>query len=133
LNGSSKKLRLLLVVVMIAGLVMVAIPVCAAPACAEGSSGMPGMASHIMLAGASHSALTAAFTAFCDMAVTVQNAVDSVLPAASGLLTGLGAAFALLAGLGIALSYGWTPRRAAAAFARILSPPGDLRGVRLLI
>jgi hypothetical protein len=134
LNGSSKTLRLLLVVVMIAGLVMVAIPVCAVPACAESSSGTPGMASHAVFPGASHSALSAVFTGFCDMAVTVQTTVDSLLPAAaSGLLLGLGAALALIAATGLVLSCGWTPRRAAAAFARILSPPGDLRGVRLLI
>jgi predicted cobalt transporter CbtA len=127
---SRKMLRVVLVAIMIVGLMAVAIPLCSGAVCGESSSAMPAMPSHMALA----NLMQPVFAAACDMAVTVQNGVDSVLPSAgSNLLSGIGLALVVVSLVALVLLHQWTPRRAAAGLARILSPPGDLRGVRLLI
>jgi hypothetical protein len=123
-----KTRRLLLVVTVVVSLMAVAIPLCVGSACTHDSSVMPTMPSQTSLP----HVLQALAAGVCDMLALTRTGLESLVPPlSSSSLPPMAAIVALLAIP--AVLFRWTPRRAAAFFACTLSPPGDLRGVRLLI
>jgi hypothetical protein len=120
--------RLLLVVIVVVSLVAIAIPLCVTSACAHDDSAMPAMPSSTSLP----HALQAVATGICDMAALTRTGLESLVPPLSA--SSLPPMAAIVALLAIpAVLFRRTTRRAAVYFARAMSPPGDLRGVRLLI
>ena len=122
-----KTLSLLLVATLIVGLVAVVLPLCASDACAQSAPMLPVASSHM----SPENLLRGDLTAACDMAVTAFTALDSVLPAVSFSVPFITALLALAAVVTLLVSR--PPRDTVGVLARALSPPGDLRGVRLLI
>jgi hypothetical protein len=123
-----KTRRLLLVAIVIVALVAVAVPLCADYACARSAFATPLLPSHTSLP----HVLQAMEKAACDVVAFASNRPDSALPPVPlGTLPLVAAMLALVAVA--ALLWQWVPRRGATIFSRVLFPPGDLRGVRLLI
>jgi len=126
--SSRKRRRLLLVAIVIVSLVAVAVPLCADYACARSAFATPMLASHMSLP----HALQAVAKAACGIVALASHRPDSALPPVpSGSLPLVAAMLALVAVAALLLQR--APRRAATLFSRALFPPGDLRGVRLLI
>jgi hypothetical protein len=126
--SSRKKRTILVVAIVVVSLVAVAVPFCADAFCAQSSSPGPSRPLHMFLP----SMLQPAAIVGCDMVMAARSGLDGMLPPLwSDLLQPLAGILALVAMT--ALLFEWVSRRRGAAFARILSPPGDLRGVRLLI
>jgi hypothetical protein len=116
------------IAIVIVSLVAVAIPLCADYACARSAFATPMPASHMSLP----HVLQAMEKAACDMvALAVTRPDGALLPVPIGTLPLAAAMLALVAVA--ALLWQCAPRRAATIFSRVLFPPGDLRGVRLLI
>jgi hypothetical protein len=100
----------LLVATVVVCLIALAFPFCAIGSCGHESSG----------------------SASCDMFTLVRAGLNGVLPPISS--SSLPAMIGIVALAVVALvAWQWTPRKSASVFARTLSPPGSLSGVRLLI
>jgi hypothetical protein len=126
-NSGRKTRRFLVVAIIAVSVVVVAVPLCTSAACAESSSPMPAMPSHM-----SHSDVPLLLAiGGCDMAMTANSGLEGLLvPISTGLPSLLVGMLALVAAM--ALVPQWAPR-SVAFLVRNLAPPGDLRGVRLLI
>ena len=118
---------------IILGLIAVAVPVCTTGACDLASGLMPGSSvphDGMSLGGMSHSAAPV-FKAVCDMASRTAGVVENALPPSSPtLLIGLFAALALAL---VSLVPRLTLFRLLALVGDPPAPPGDPRGVCLLI
>ena len=128
--------RLLLVATVVVSLVAVAVPLCVVSACTHDAPVMAVMPAMSMLATPSQTSLPHALQAvakgICDMAAVTRAGLDGLVPPlSSNSLPPLAALVAIIATA--AVLFQRTPRRVAVYFARAMSPPGDLRGVRLLI
>jgi len=158
---SRKTGRLALAAILIVSLMVVASPALAEAACPDACFAQPGLSGSSMagmssptavpgsnLSGSSMPGMSSGSSmagmvpllrpflstaqAVCGMLTAIRTAADGLLPSAPLSPLFLIVAVLALALLG-ALLFDWTPRRAAAAFARILSPPGSALGVRLTI